>query len=299
MCPSSPKAWGTYMLQSCKFVLQRIGRSIFLNSFTKFRVSYSHSCFPATPGQLFATLTPNLPSFTSLCHCLLRVSLSRLVFPPQVGDGGKKGWGDVDGGCVELFCPWGVSSANPVPQINSQPASRALTSSLFLSLPPFLSLSISLSFPARGTHCPHVSVLHQLPARYQQCMSVWRPLWLPVSPPPVRLSVCMGVWLSVHLPVSLPAAHSSQYLFTGKPPGCQPLCQSARLPACLFVICLRLYLFVCLSICLLTCLPVHLYLFCLLACLTIETPCRKVNTNPWPHSIIHRTYFNFSFKKTV
>lgn len=186
------------------------------------------------------------------------------------------------GGCRwSLLSPRGASSASPVPQINSQPASRALTSSLSLSLPLFLSPPILLCLSARG-HCrPHVSFLRQLPAPYQQCMSVWQPLRLPVC-----CSVCPSLLLgfllffqsyclSVHVPVSLPVAFSVQYSSTGKWPACQPLCQSVQLSACLFVICERLYLFACASICWFTCLPIHLFI----SFLTVEMKCKMANIN--------------------
>lgn len=82
-------------------------------------------------------------------------------------------------------------------------------------------------------------------------------------------SCCLCAWVSVHLPVSLPATSSSQYLTARKRPACELPCQSARLSACLFVICLRLFLFICSSICLFTCLSFHLSLICLSACFSV------------------------------
>lgn len=186
-------------------------------------------------------------------------SLSMHIFPNPAG-----WWRDERlGGCRwRLFSPWGASSANPVPQINSQPASRALTSSLSLSLPLFLSPPISLCLSARG-HCrPHVSFLRQLPACYQQCMSVWQPLRLPVCCS-VRPSLLLGFLLffqSYCLSVCLrPCLSASRFLrpislhrkaasLSAALPICPTICLSiCHLCASLFV-CLHVYLLVYLSV---------------------------------------------------
>ena len=190
---------------------------------------------------------------------------------------------------MELLSPGGASSASAAPQINSQPANRALTSSLSLSLSlaPSISVFYYLALPLCQRHllspcllptptaCPATNgaclsgnCSAFLSVCFPPCPSIFEPVSLSICP--VLLSVCLCVsvcvhgCLPVHLPVCLPATLCSQYLSGGKWPGCQPLCQSAPLSACLFVICLCLYLFSCLSICLSTCLPVHLstiYLF--------------------------------------
>lgn len=278
----SPGFMQSPTLQSCIFLMWREGHVPAEYSELD-SVNYAF-ILPTTAEFVTPTLyfVLGLPFWTCLyVNSPLLPPPHRLVFLSLLGDGGMKIWAegsrDVDGGCVELLSPWGAYSASPVPQINSQPASRALTSSLSLSL--FLSPSISLSLSARGTCCPHVSFLRQPPVllpTVHVCLATSLPslfclllcMAVSLSPlPPVLLSVCFCVCASVcvhgclpvHLPVCLPATLSSQYLSGGKRPGCQPLCQSARLSACLLVICLCLCLSACAPICLLTCLHVHLF----------------------------------------
>lgn len=160
---------------------------------------------------------------------------------------------------MELFTPQGASSASPVPQINSQPASHALTSSFssFHSI----SVSTSLSLPARGTCCPHVSFPCQPPAQLpvmhaclasslstalHACLSSCQSLhllFLQSSCLSAFVSVCKGACLSICLSACqlLPLANISPEesgRLSAAPPFCLTICH-------LFIICLCLHLFVC------------------------------------------------------
>lgn len=153
----------------------------------------------------------------------------RLPASPPTGGSLPHSWrvegcGDAGGGCVKPLRPRGAPPASPAPQINSQPASRALTSSLSLPLPRSPSPPEAIAVPTAHPHAKRLSC-------YQWCMSVWQPLC-----PSVRLlfprSSCLSACLRVCVhEAACPSAclPASQSLSGGRQPGCQPLCQSARL----------------------------------------------------------------------
>lgn len=139
-------------------------------------------------------------------------------------------------------------SFSPVPQLNSQPASHAMNTPLFL---PF-----SLQFCLPQSHSPSMPEALTVPMSpsyanclscYQQCMSVWwaslarlsvccsaRPVSPSILPPVPRLSAML------HLSDCMPTIVFHQYLCGRKHPSCWLLCQFA-LSACSFCISLRHY----------------------------------------------------------
>lgn len=172
-----------------------------------------------------------------------------------------KGWRrrgvGVDGGCVELLAPRGASSASPVPQISSQPASRALTSSLSLSLLYFcLLLSRSASLPEALAVPVSPSYANCLSC-YQRCMSVWQPLC-----PPFCLSLFQPVFLLFLQSSCLPACPSAclpaSFLLQPIPPQWKASRLSAALPICPTICPSTRHLFVSLFVCPLVYLPVYL-----------------------------------------
>jgi len=258
------------------------------------------------------------PRFSSLCHCSLNVC--PLIGPSSWGCGGGgmvEGWsgGWSSRGGMQTETAWRCSlpedpllPAQCLRSTVSQPASRALTSSLHLSLSLSLSLAPPLCqrrspspclFPS-PTACPATNgacLSGNLYARLflRACLSVYfssgPPVCLlPACPSaclPACLSICLSACLPVHLPVCLPATLPGQYLSAGKRPGCQPCCQSARLSARRFVICVCV--FACLparlSECLPVCLSICLSSVYLSVCVCAEVRCETVNMNPEPGSI--------------
>lgn len=226
------------------------------------------------------------------------------------------GWGGVDGVCVELLSPRGASSASPVPQINSQPASRALTSSLSLSffLSPSISVSLYLALLLCQRHllspcllptptaCPATNGAW-LSGNLSACLSVCCSACLSLSQP-IRRSSCLSAFASVYLSLCMGSCLSICLS------ACQPLflantslpesSQAAALPICLNI-CLSIrHLFVSLFVCLLVCLPVYLsacpsvyYLFICLSCGGLQ------NGKHEPLSPFYSSRYSFQFQKDL
>lgn len=252
-----------------------------------------------------------LPSFTSLCHCLLKVSpLTGLSFHPSWGmEGWRYGW-RAAGMWTEAVWSCSLPEEPLLPaqchrSTVSQPAVHWPHPSLTLSVSLTLYFCLSLScFPS----LPEALAVPMFPSYanclscYQRCMSVWQPLCLPFclllcmpvyyssSPPPVclllSLCLCLCAWVPACPSACLPASHSFQPI----PLWRKAARLSAALPICL-TICLSIrHLFVSLFVCLLVYLPVYLsacpsvsYLFvgpsyCMSVCL--EVLCKMAKHEP-------------------
>lgn len=191
-----------------------------------------------------------------------------------------------------LFCQPSATDQQSASQPCTDLIPPSLSLSRFLSLPLFLSPSISLSLSARGTCCPHVSFLRQLPVllpTVHVCLATSLPAFLsaalhvslPASPlyllllqssclsafVSVSLSVCMGACLSICLSACQPLFLAN----TSLPESGQAVSRSANLPDYLPVysssvcvsICLPARLSACLPVCLSICL-LSVYLLVLL-----------------------------------
>lgn len=159
-------------------------------------------------------------------------------------------------------------------QSASQPCTDLIP--LSLTLPLFLSPSISLSLSARGTCCPHVSFLRQPPvllptvhvclatslpaflsASLHACLSLYL-LFLQSSCLSAFVSVCMGACLSICLSACQPLFLANTSLAESG----QAVSRSANLPDYLPVYSSSVCVFICLPARLSACLPV-----CLSICL--------------------------------
>lgn len=146
-----------------------------------------------------------------------------------------EGMGRWLGGCTWSLCGAALSLRSLFCQpsaTDQQSASQPCTDliPLLLSLPLFLSPSILLSFPARGTCCPCVSFLRQLPvllptvhdclatslpaflsAALHACLSSSQSMHKSFSPPVcllLRLCFCLCAWVPACPSACLPASHS-------------------------------------------------------------------------------------------
>lgn len=201
-----------------------------------------------------------------------------------------RGWRDEDvggglGGWRRRLCGTALSPRTLFCQpsaTDQQSASQPCTDLIPLSLSPFLSPSISLSLAARGTCCPHVSFLRQLPvllptvhvclatslpaflsAALHACLSLYL-LFLQSSClsafVSVSLSMCMGACLSICLSACQPLFLANTSLSESG----QAVSRSANLPDYLPVYSSSVCVFICLPARLSACLPVCLSI-CLLS----------------------------------